>query len=362
VDPADDGVSSDETARIAPSSPLQAVGRRFFEKSAIRAGQCAVFFDSNGAAPRPTPSPPRIRAAPAGRPEQTTDLPQSPAIRQEKVPPEAMDLHEKRATHHLTIHHFQRRTLMRKRVFRPTPLLIVLAALLGLGLLWAAPADAQIGQPEPCMSNADCGSTQYCASTNGKCDGPGFCQARPDTCITVFDPVCGCDGQTYSNSCFAAQAGVNVAFEGECGSLACERNQQCPDDFFCGKTSCEGSGTCVRQPDFCPTIFDPVCGCDGQTYSNACFAANSGVNVASDGPCPPDNCSTNAECGEGFFCNPPGNSCNSNNGSCEPQPEICPQVFDPVCGCDGEIYSNACFANAAGVAVANQGDTCRGGL
>jgi hypothetical protein len=149
-----------------------------------------------------------------------------------------------------------------------------------------------------------CADGSFCnfpaESACGRADGPGTCAPTPELCFDIFAPVCGCDGQTYDNSCFANAAGVSVETEGPCASgpgepsgAACGSRglPACPEDEFCAfpaESECgraDRPGTCATKPDACIQIFDPVCGCDGQTYGNACSAASAGVSVESDGAC-----------------------------------------------------------------------------
>lgn len=66
----------------------------------------------------------------------------------------------------------------------------------------------------------ECADGSFCAfPTDADCgrgDKPGVCAPRPEVCTFQFDPVCGCDGQTYGNACSAASAGISVASDGEC--------------------------------------------------------------------------------------------------------------------------------------------------
>lgn len=141
-----------------------------------------------------------------------------------------------------------------------------------------------------------CADGQYCRM--GDCsipDATGVCEAIPDYCPQVIDPVCGCDAETYNNECEAARRGVSVLHAGTCDAGGGEGDMcggfaglQCGEGTYCRLADCampDASGTCEAIPEACPAVIDPVCGCDGATYDNACKAARQGVSVSHDGAC-----------------------------------------------------------------------------
>lgn len=50
----------------------------------------------------------------------------------------------------------------------------------------------------------------------GRASEFGVCAVRPQACTLIYDPVCGCDGNTYSSGCAAHGAGVGVDYAGAC--------------------------------------------------------------------------------------------------------------------------------------------------
>ncbi len=158
-------------------------------------------------------------------------------------------------------------------------------SLISLALVAVFPSAGRCEQGLRCRSNDGCPRTEFCEVDNCT-DEWGFCQLRPEFCPDVWDPVCGCDGRTYSNACYAARSGVSVDYEGECEEAPCWGDSMCDPNEYCFFEDCDLEvGICESRPEACPDIWQPVCGCDGRTYSNDCYAAMAGMSVDYPGAC-----------------------------------------------------------------------------
>ncbi len=74
------------------------------------------------------------------------------------------------------------------------------------------------------------------------------------------------------------------------------------------------------------------------------FFAGPGVAVAAA------QCNNNADCGLIGYCQKSTGD-RDGVGVCTARPSACPDIWVPVCGCDGNTYGNNCEAAAAGINV-----------
>jgi len=128
-----------------------------------------------------------------------------------------------------------------------------------------------------CQTEEECEEGWVCDIHGCDEDAQGICAPSRDLCPATWEPECGCDGLTYSNSCMRVGNKVALDYLGECGG---------------GESECETEGgQCLSSPiditypanceeDYGMTTVELLCpamnqSCCMDTTPNSCSEAQS---------------------------------------------------------------------------------------
>ncbi|XP_050532357.1 agrin-like [Daktulosphaira vitifoliae] len=207
----------------------------------------------------------------------------------------------------------------------------------------------QVGRNELCKTIV-CSKGQHCVIDKL---GGARCECYSEIeCLKSNENeiVCGSDFQEYSNICYMKREvcllnkNIVVKYKGPCDPC---RHLTCEDPEIC-RLDYNRQPRCVCS-EFCNEDFNPICGSDGKTYANECFLRRQACRMMPDlriifhGDCDQGiNPCINVTCWHGSHCKI--NRLGISECLC-PEPTLCEDSVQPICGTDGLTYESKCHLN-----------------
>ncbi len=189
----------------------------------------------------------------------------------------------------------------------------------------------------------------------GGSDGGGRDLGEPLVC---GDAVCavGADSCCPWLDCLTGETEALCPLEGN----VCPDQAPCPGQGPCDPLRVRGEGGCEAElgVTWNGETCEFISGCECVGLDCAQLYPDLGTCFTAHAECLPGCTREEGACNPSLFCDFTPNTCGADGeeGTCAPRPDGCLDIWQPVCGCDGETYGNGCEANVAGQDVAYLGE------